>query len=290
MALGKKKLLNGFEKGQILIVAVLVIVIALTVGLSLIARTITNLRTSTEEAQSQKALAAAEAGIERALQNTQSGSIAGSQDNNAGYNTVVTSIGGTSISIVLNGGSPVSKNEGIDAWFEAHDAAGNPNGVFTAPSNLNLYWGSSSACNDAAIEVIVVTTNAGNAKTYRFAYDPCSTRGNNFTTAPTVVAGNFPITTNGVTTTFASKVTIDTSAITNNVDKIIFMRLIPIYKDTILGISNNIPLPLQGYLIDSAGTSGETKRMIKVFKGYPQTPLAYLSYGLFVPCDINGCN
>jgi hypothetical protein len=292
MASATRKL-GSFEKGQVLLVAILVIVIALTVGLSLVARTITNLRISTEEAQSQKALAAAEAGIERSLQSSQSVHVDTGQIT---YDTVITNIGGSGVGIVLNGGNPVPKDEGIDVWFEAHDAGtGKPNGVFTAPTNLKIYWGSSAACvNSSAIEVIFVTTNGTATKTYRYAYDPCSTRGNSFTTTPTVAVGSFPITSGGSTSTFASRVAVDTSSITSG-DNIIFMRVVPIYKDTIIGVSNDPDsfgklLPLQGYQIDSTGTSGEANRKIRVFKGYPQTPLVYVSYGLFVACDDANCN
>jgi hypothetical protein len=64
------------------------------------------------------------------------------------------------------------------------------------------------------------------------------------------------------------------------------MRVIPLYKDSIIGMTNGaISLPLQGYKIDSTGTSGEANRKIRVFKGWPQTYLPYLSYGLFVAKD-----
>jgi len=59
------------QKGQALLIVVLVMVVALTVGLSIASKTIISLRTSTEEANSQKALAAAEAGIEQALKTNQ---------------------------------------------------------------------------------------------------------------------------------------------------------------------------------------------------------------------------
>src|SRR3990167_7914471 len=55
--------------GQILLIVVLAAVVSLTVGLSAISRTITNTRVTTEEANSQKALSAAEAGIEELLSN-----------------------------------------------------------------------------------------------------------------------------------------------------------------------------------------------------------------------------
>lgn len=46
-------------------------VIALTIGLSIAARSIINLQTTTEEEISQRAFSAAEAGIERAIINNQ---------------------------------------------------------------------------------------------------------------------------------------------------------------------------------------------------------------------------
>ena len=53
-----------YQKGQILLLVVLVMTIALTIGLSLATRTITDIRTTTEEENSQRAFSAAEAGIE----------------------------------------------------------------------------------------------------------------------------------------------------------------------------------------------------------------------------------
>ena len=56
----KKGVLNIFkdQKGQALLIIVLVMVVALTVGLSLVSRTITNIRNTREQASSQKALSA----------------------------------------------------------------------------------------------------------------------------------------------------------------------------------------------------------------------------------------
>src|SRR3972149_7458157 len=55
------------EVGQVFLIVLLVMVIALTVGLSVASRNIVSLRTSEEERDSQRALAAAEAGIEQSL-------------------------------------------------------------------------------------------------------------------------------------------------------------------------------------------------------------------------------
>jgi hypothetical protein len=64
----KFKIIAGdYQKGQILLISLLVLVVALTVGLSVVTRSITTVRTTSEEESSQRAFSAAEAGIEQAL-------------------------------------------------------------------------------------------------------------------------------------------------------------------------------------------------------------------------------
>lgn len=55
------------QSGQILVLVLLVVVVALSVGLSVASRNITNIRTSTQTEQSQRAFSAAEGGIEDVL-------------------------------------------------------------------------------------------------------------------------------------------------------------------------------------------------------------------------------
>lgn len=61
------------RKGQVLILILLVVVVALAVGLSVASRNLTNLRTTTQTEQSQKAFNAAEGAIEKVLADLQSG-------------------------------------------------------------------------------------------------------------------------------------------------------------------------------------------------------------------------
>ena len=58
---------SATRRGQILILVLLIVVVALAVGLSVAARNITNLRTSTQTEQSQRAFSAAEGGVEDVL-------------------------------------------------------------------------------------------------------------------------------------------------------------------------------------------------------------------------------
>lgn len=55
------------RRGQILVLVLLVVVVSLAVGLSVAARNLTNLRTSTQTEQSQRAFSAAEGGVEDVL-------------------------------------------------------------------------------------------------------------------------------------------------------------------------------------------------------------------------------
>ena len=282
------------ENGQIILIVVLVMVIALTIGLSVAARGIMGLRTSTEEADSQRALAAAETGIERSVQEIQPIPLATSVPDtesstvtNSKYSTGVKAVEGSTF--LINGGLEVSKDEGADVWFVNH-VGGNPD--YSTPSNpdkVNLFWGSStSGCNEAAIEVIVVTRDPSTSivKTYRYAYDPCSLRiGNNFTPA---LAGIHSIT--GSTFTFGTPPNNDLTENIASPKNIVFMRVIPLYQNARIGVyacNGGICtlLPVQGYQITSTGTSGDASRTVSVFKGWPQTYLPYLSYGLFVAKD-----
>src|SRR3989304_631033 len=73
-----KNLHKNKEKGQILILFLLVLVVGLAIVLSVASRTITDIRTTTTSDESNRAYFAAEAGIEEALQQLEStGSIPG---------------------------------------------------------------------------------------------------------------------------------------------------------------------------------------------------------------------
>ncbi len=319
MVLGRRKVTlwsASPQGGQILLVVILVIIIASTIGLSLASRSITSLRTSTEEAESQKALAAAEAGIERVIQgNTPIAAQGDNPSNHSDYATQVVQI--QSSSFLLNGGSTVvgsgpnpsptvipntiPKDEGADIWFVDHDSNNTPvysQAKVQSAQFLNLYWGSASeVCGTstapAAIQVIVVTrdptlpdASSNKIKSYRYVYDGCSGRRseNKFAEAET---GTFDV--KGIPGVTFTNRTAPQNDLAKNVDYIIFVRVIPIYKDAVIGVSacnyagnSCTGLPSQGYVITSTGTSGQSSRKLSIFKGYPQTYLPYLSYGLFI--------
>lgn len=263
-----KSMQNYGQKGQVLLTVVLVMVIGLTVGLSLASRTITNLRTTQEEATSQQALSAAEAGIEQATKNNTS--IAnGSFLNNATYNTSITQVSGENF--LLNGGNLIAKDDGVDVWLSDYSTESAKLYLNPWSGSLSFYFGSSSnGCNEAALEIVVISGTKEIPVSKKYAFDPCSARisSNSFSSVSsggTVSDKNFPFKT------------------TINVASGLIARVVPLYKSTPIGVVGDSALPAQGSIVTSTGTSGNTSRKITVFQGYPTLPSEYFPYGLFVP-------
>ena len=276
------------QSGQALLIVVLVMVVALTVGLSIASKSIISFRNSTEQASSQKALSAAEAGIEQALKSTKEEQISGiftsTPNTITNYTTTRVAVGGNSgsNSFLLNGGNSVLQNSGIDLWLSYY--SNTPANLFKNPlppyefttynGGFTVYWGDSSgACNNAAMEIVIITgASKAEAKLARYAFDPCANRrtSNKFTE----VAATGPTPVSGKKFTYAATI----SSVVNG----LVARVVPLYMSSVVGITG-ADLPAQGTLITSVGTSGSTQRRINVFQGYPELPAEYFLYNLYLP-------
>lgn len=255
------------EKGQILLIVVLVMIVSLTVGLSVASRSITNLRTSTEEVSSQKALSAAEAGIEQSILSNAS---IGSSTIFLGttYSTTVTEVLGTSF--LVKGGNTIAQDEGADIWLSKYskDSAqlyGNP-----WSGNLTIYWGNSAdSCSNPALEIVIVYGTKISPKINRYAFDPCLSRvsSNHFTSA--LSGGNI------------EGVNFSSSTPPIDVSSGLIAKIIPLYSQGQIGVKGSSPLPSQGFVIDATGESGGTTKKINAFNGYPELAAQFFSYGLF---------
>lgn len=258
------------QKGQTLLIIVLIMVVALTVGLSVASRTITNLRNTREQASSQKALSAAEAGIEQAIKS--GASVGGSFSENTTYTTTVGQVLGTS-PFLLNGGGKISKNDATYIWVTPYST--NPANLWQNPwsGNIIVYWGDSSGdCSNAAVEVAVISGSVASPVMTRFAYDPCSARRgtNNFSNT---TASNTTI--QGIRFYYQRSISISNA---------LLVRVNPLYAESVIGASGSNALPQQGITVTSTGTSDDkTQRKITVFQGYPEVPAEFFPYILFQP-------
>lgn len=252
------------QKGQVLLIVILVMVVTITVGLSVVSHSITSLRTSKEDQTSQLAFSAAEAGVEKIISSTNN-SVSGTLINNATYSTSITALASPGSVFLVNNGNAVSQDDGADVWLSTYPTYASPfNG------NLTIYWGqpnevclSGSTNTQVAVEIILISGVVTAPVVTHYNLDPCASRAsaNNFSTT---MQGSATL--NGVT--FAHRFTIN--GITNG----LLLRVIPLYHSSIIGVSGNgTELPPQGQVIESTGTSGQTKRKVSVFKGFPKLPV-----------------
>lgn len=272
---------SSLEKGQMLLIVILVMVVALTIGLSIVTRTITNVRTTGEEESSQRAFSAAEAGVEKELSmitgsNYNPGTISGSFSTNAKFTSTTSPYAGTQF--LLNNGSPIAKDDGVDIWLSTYPSYNNQWG-----GQLTFYWGTTTdncttneATNTmAAIEIITITGSLANPLISHYTSDPCAARRayNNFDSTnlnSSVV--------NGKTFGYQRTITIPPNSG-------LVARIVPIYAGTVMGVSGDSLLPSQGTLITSIGTSDATQRKIVTFRSYPRLPIELFPYVLFSPCS-----
>lgn len=270
------------QQGQALLLVVLVLVISMTIGLSVATRSLTNVRISSEEQDSQRAFSAAEAGIERAINSSATGSIGSPIQIDSNTEIKALTIGQLSGNqILVNNGTIVSRDDGVDIWMVNHNADGTPNYATTWNGNITIYWGSSSdTCSAtladntmAAVEVITLTGSDTAPVSHHYFFDPCTTgspsRSSSNAFDGVVSASDW--------TGFRFKGTL--SGITNG----LLLRVIPLYADTRLGIKGSVALPVQGTVIESTGSSGEAERKIVTFKGYAKLPTEFFPHMLFWP-------
>ena len=267
---------NNGQKGQILLIVVLAAVISLTVGLSAVSRTITNTRVSTEEANSQKALSAAEAGIEELInkENFLEGTGLKSLSNQSKFNAVATDISGDNF--LVDNGQTIKQDDGADVWLSTY-----PN--FTAPfwsGTMTVLYKDNDGCSvsgnqvvNPAIEVVVISgTNRNIPNMTRTVYDNCGRSGGNFNN-PSDGSFTLPAAPN-VMFNHRFNVVINNGFIA---------RIVPLYADTTLGVQSSVSLPAQGYVFESTGTAGNTTRKVEVYQGFPKLPIEFFPYNLFLP-------
>lgn len=255
-----------------LLIVVLVMVVVLTVGLSVATRSITNLRSTTEDENSQRAFSAAEAGVELALK---TGSASGSFTNSATYNADVKTLG-ESLAFAINNGEIINKDEGADIWLSDYPTYANQwSGSFT------IDWGSSSDVCDpdeavntmAALEVIVLSGSTTTPTVSHYAVDPCSQRASSNSFAAAGGGG----TVDGVTYGHSTTVTVASTS------KGLIARVIPVYAPTKIAVSSTTALPAQGETITSTGTSDTSQRKLTLFEGYPRVPTELFPFVVFSP-------
>lgn len=244
-----KKEVRKHQSGQALLVVLMVLVVAITVGLSVLSQSITDVKISSEEEESAQAFNVAEIGIESILKDIQVGTgIEWTGDDGQSYNVDVTQEGASGYLT----GQPVSQGDVIQLLVNGDE-------------NLNIYWQ-----DEAALELIVVQDVAGQYQIDRLALDGQS-RDNGFD-SPT--SGTF----SHEGQSFSYQLELD---IASNYDRAQFVRVRPLYDDSYIYVSGT-NMEDQYYQITSTGqTSSGVTRKIEVTRDiYPSLPSVF-DYALF---------
>jgi len=285
-----KKLPNKLqEKGQALLVVLLTMAVILTVVLSVISRSITDISTTTYSEEALRAFSAAEAGVEKAL-------IVGTDvSENVGDASFIADISGLAEgSTGFNYPVDVNSGESIYLWFVSHDPSGtlacNPSGglpCYTG-SSLQFCWGREGTgvdANSPAVEISVFydTTQAGvgsgnfsTVKVARTTFDPFAGRNpaNNF------LADQGSCTVSGTNYAFSSGfINLASFGIPclGTRGCLLTARVRTLYNNLAHPIGLNVnggTLPSQGKYIESTGTttSQASKRKIQAYRTYGGPP------------------
>ncbi|MDP1743815.1 MAG: hypothetical protein Q8L51_03430 [Candidatus Amesbacteria bacterium] len=232
------------KQGQALIVILLVLAVALTLGLAVVSRTITEVGTATTQAESSRALSKAESGVEAAL----SGTV------NAGV--TATDYSGRQISI----SEPLAAGESSTIFLSDHTTNGDID--FTklntySSNDLYLCWGTEIG-SPVAIEASLYYKEGAAYKVKRFAYDPEGRGGFERSDAVTNCPSDH---------TYLYQKHLETLPAGK-----ILLRVRLLYNGDVahyVGVSGSTPFPIQGKNIVSTATEGNTTRKIEVFQRYP---------------------
>ena len=269
--------------GQVVLLLVLITVVGLTIGLSLISRTVTDVRISSQIEQSGRAFSAAEAGVESVLKGTVEGSeMTGSLNLQSASADYKVNIQGNSTDVFTMPLTEVGSTQTI--WLAGHSQSGilDESGyTYPVSSPIDICW-STDPAGSPAIIVSLFYQEGSSYKIAKAAYDSNSTRGNNFYQADVsggYCGGNYRF---KKTITPSSNTPDGFSLPTTNI-KLLFLRIQPLYANTALAVkpAGSDIIPIQGRLITSVGkTDTGIVRKIQVFQGYQTLP-TMLDFGLF---------
>ncbi len=266
------------KPGQILILVLLIVVVALSVGLSVASRNITNLRSSTQTEQSQRAFSAAEGGVEDVL----------SDLSNIAADPDIASSSGVDLSVPV-GEITANVNVRASNVFEAVIEEGTVGQVNLEgySGNVTVDWidTSDSVENSSprpSLEFTFVCENStcfgtsGSGGTYsqhRLAFQAETISGQS----------GFSQCTLGASSEFYCRATVSVSGS----DDVKFMRVRPFWKKATVRVGGASDFPVQTYDVVSTATTdlGITRKVQVSRTALPQLPSA-LDYVLFSESDI----
>ena len=248
------------KSGQILILILLIVVVALAVGLSVASRNITNLRTSTQAEHSQRALTAAEGGVEDILSRLsdvanyiKTGAPVSGCAGSGQANCTVT-VGNIDANVVVKASSVYESTiePGEIGQVDLNGATG----------TVQIEWGDKNQSAVASIEVTLVNKDGGVYSQTRKAWSGgLASSGNEVGFAgPTGFAIDYK---------FSESLDVGTGPV--------LLRIKPFWASTRVRVTCGCTLPPQMYeVVSEAQTEIGVTRKIQVIRtALPQLPAAF---------------
>lgn len=265
------------SEGQALLIILLIMAVALTIGLSVISRSITDIKISQQTEEAARAFSAAEAGIEEALVTGQSNLNPIPFETGATYQTEVAGLGEGQTEYAFPG--EFGTDEIQTLWLADYKTLG---GVY-AGDQLRIVWGKSGSSESPAIEVSIYYKDGTNYKVGRFALDSTTRTPDDKFCRPD--GTNCPASVTSFTTagesvgekTFKFGATLDISDF-NNPQTLLFARLRLFYssdKHSLGAKAFGSSFPSQGTEVESTGTAGTSTRKVKVVRFHPAPPAIF---------------
>lgn len=294
------------QKGQVLLLLILVMTVALAIGLSIVQKSLVDISTASKIEQSARAFSAAEAGVEKALKGDIN--VQNFIENKSSIKEIVDT--GLIPAVPANNtrqdaleyDSPLAKEDVAQVWLADFSSPINPPPPFYTQNDLDIYWGSSSE-DKAAVEVTVIyfgrdqnppgqtDTISPSMNKYRslnWYFDHQSADRNPPNRFVGVnCTGNY--TPQGATTSYQCKKTL--TALPSGL-KLLRARLLynttsqPFAVSAVGTCGRACSLPPQKRVIVSTGAAGETQRRVRVSQFLNVVPF-YFNYALFSAGDIN---
>jgi hypothetical protein len=263
------------------LIVLLIMAVALTIGLAVTSRTVTDIEISEQTEEASRAFSAAEAGIEEAL--ITASDVAPSGNFEEGAVTYVThkDLLGTGSQYLF----PESKGEVRTLWLAEY-----PETPSYFESSVTIFWGNADSTETPALEATIYYETGGSYKVIRYALDPnfsshepdpnrfCQPNGTDCEGVTDESGnlgfddiGNYSI--DGKTVKY--KATLDLSPASGGT--LLFARLRLLYTDEfdqVLGAqaAGTSSFASQGVKISSVGTAGGSTRKIEVVRLHPVPP------------------
>lgn len=289
------------EQGQTLLIILLIVSVALTIGLSLISRSVTDISLSEKTEDAARAYSAAEAGIEQALMTGVGANDVSFPENNARYSVSIGDLAEGSTEFAFS--QPFTTDQVQTLWLATHDDLIR----YFSNDHLGVYWGNSGTPSNSALtpalEVTMYYNDGGTYEVTRFALDPNTGRSNSFCNpdpdvldSPTCdkVDGFYsPTRVDGKDFQFGAL--LDLSNFVGAAKVPLFARLRLLYSDSSHFLGAKVEgtpqggqgaFPAQGERLDSTGQSGDATRKVEVVRWYPAPPPIF-DFALYSGSSLN---